>query len=473
MVGLRVNEQWRIVRCGERDILNSESIGNNETRAATPPSSSAGRERVLVAMSGGVDSSVAALLLRDAGYDAAGATMKLFDNEVAGAGGACVVGESTCCSQSDVEDARQVAFGLGLEHFTFNFMDTFGSEVIDRFCDAYLRGRTPNPCIDCNRYLKFAALQRRRAQLGYDYVATGHYARRAYNEQTGRYELRRGLDASKDQSYVLYHLTQDDLAHMLFPLGELTKLQVRELAAKHDFGNANKPESQDICFVPDGDYAGFIERYLGLRDGESGEEAGEDCGNGLKRPFRTESEAAPGIDFVGASESSHCGRQAAHAGEEALSADAASSVASAAGNPAAAFAPGPIVDTAGKTLGQHRGLIHYTIGQRKGIGVAAPEPLYVLAKDAATNSLIVGPKAELGVTEVRARDVNLISVATLSEPMRVTAKTHYRQTAQPATAVMEGDQLVVRFDSPVTRPAAGQALVIYDNDTVVAGGTIE
>ena len=158
------------------------------------------QERVLVAMSGGVDSSVAALLLRDAGYDATGVTMKLFDNEVAGAGGACVVGESTCCSQSDVEDARQVAFGLGLEHFTFNFTGTFGCEVIDRFCDAYLHGRTPNPCIDCNRYLKFAALQRRRAQLGFDYVATGHYARRAFNERTGRFELRRGLDEAKDRA---------------------------------------------------------------------------------------------------------------------------------------------------------------------------------------------------------------------------------------------------------------------------------
>ena len=222
------------------------------------------QERVLVAMSGGVDSSVAALLLRDAGYDAMGVTMKLFDNEVAGAGGACVVGESTCCSQSDVEDARQVAFGLGLEHFTFNFTGTFGCEVIDRFCDAYLHGRTPNPCIDCNRYLKFAALQRRRAQLGYDSVATGHYARRAFNERTGRFELRRGLDEAKDQSYALYHLTQDDLAHMLFPLGELTKPQVRELAEKHSFGNAHKAESQDICFVPDGDYASFIARYMGF-----------------------------------------------------------------------------------------------------------------------------------------------------------------------------------------------------------------
>ena len=371
------------------------------------------RERVLVAMSGGVDSSVAALLLRDAEYDAAGVTMKLFDNEVAGAGGACVVGESTCCSQSDVEDARQVAFGLGLEHFTFNFTGTFGHEVIDRFCDAYLHGRTPNPCIDCNRYLKFAALQQRRAQLGYDYVATGHYARRAFNGLTGRYELRRGLDDAKDQSYVLYHLTQDDLKHMLFPLGELTKPQVRELAEQHAFGNAHKAESQDICFVPDGDYASFIERYLGF-------------------------------------------------GEDAADTDVPE-----------AFVPGDIVDVSGKVLGKHCGLVHYTIGQRKGIGVAAPEPLYVVAKDAARNALVVGPRSVLGVREVRARDVNLISVARLDAPMRVTAKTHYRQRAQAGEAVVEDGELVVRFDEPVARPAAGQSLVLYDGDVVVGGGTIE
>ena len=371
------------------------------------------RERVLVAMSGGVDSSVAALLLRDAEYDAAGVTMKLFDNEVAGAGGACVVGESTCCSQSDVEDARQVAFGLGLEHFTFNFTGTFGHEVIDRFCDAYLHGRTPNPCIDCNRYLKFAALQQRRAQLGYDYVATGHYARRAFNELTGRYELRRGLDDAKDQSYVLYHLTQDDLKHMLFPLGELTKPQVRELAEQHAFGNAHKAESQDICFVPDGDYASFIERYLGFDEGAADTDVPE------------------------------------------------------------AFVPGDIVDVSGKVLGKHCGLVHYTIGQRKGIGVAAPEPLYVVAKDAARNALVVGPRSVLGVREVRARDVNLISVARLDAPMRVTAKTHYRQRAQAGEAVVEDGELVVRFDEPVARPAAGQSLVLYDGDVVVGGGTIE
>lgn len=409
------------------------------------------RERVLVAMSGGVDSSVAALLLRDAGFHACGVTMKLFDNEVAGAGGACVVGESTCCSQSDVEDARQVAFGLGLEHFTFNFTGTFGREVIDRFCDAYLGGRTPNPCIDCNRYLKFAALQQRRAQLGYDYVATGHYARRAYNEVTGRYELRRGLDAAKDQSYVLYHLTQDDLAHMLFPLGELTKPQVRELAERHAFGNAHKAESQDICFVPDGDYASFIARYLGA-EGAAADAQGDSGREGA--------ELRGGADVC-------CGRGA--------DVDAAADGAARAGDSCVpeAFLPGDIVDASGKVLGRHRGLIHYTIGQRKGIGVAAPEPLYVIAKDAAANALVVGPRSELGVHEVFARDVNLISVATLDEPMRVTAKTHYRQKAQPGQAVVEGGVLKVRFDEPVARPAAGQSLVLYDGDVVVGGGTIE
>lgn len=405
------------------------------------------RERVLVAMSGGVDSSVAALLLRDAGFAAAGVTMKLFDNEVAGAGGSCVVGESTCCSQSDVEDARQVAFGLGLEHFTFNFTGTFGEQVIDRFCDAYLHGRTPNPCIDCNRYLKFAALQRRRAQLGYDYVATGHYARRAFNEATGRFELRRGLDSSKDQSYVLYHLTQDDLAHMLFPLGELTKSEVRKLAAEHGFGNADKPESQDICFVPDGDYASFIGRYLGI-DGE-GSPSGQGALVSRSAAARVPGEGVPGTP----------------AGELADGPDSSQA--------ARAFEPGPIVDVEGKRLGWHGGLIHYTIGQRRGIGVAAREPLYVLAKDAEANALVVGPRGQLGVTEVRADDVNLISVPALDEPLRVTAKTHYRQKARPAVAVMDGGQLLVRFDDPVSRPAAGQALVIYDGDVVVGGGTIE
>ena len=252
-------------------------------------------------MSGGVDSSVAALLLCRQGYEATGTTCKLFGNDdlegsACGIGGgdpdSGIVGESTCCSSRDIEDARQVAFSLGMDYFVFNYQGLFGREVIDRFCEEYLCGRTPNPCIDCNRYVKFDALQKRRRQLDFDYVATGHYARRAYDEKTGRYLLKCGLDPKKDQSYVLFHLTQDTLEHMLFPLGELTKPEVRELAREAGFDNAGKSESQDICFVPDGDYAGFIERR---------------CGH--------------------------------------------------------TFGPGPIVDMHGKVLGEHRGIDRYTIGQ--------------------------------------------------------------------------------------------------------------
>ena len=238
---------------------------------------------------------------------------------------------------------------------------------------------------------------------------------------------------------------------MLFPLGELTKPQVRELAERHAFGNAHKAESQDICFVPDGDYASFIARYLGV--GGAAADAQSDSG-------REGAELRGGADVC-------CGRGA--------DVDAAAGGAARAGDSCVpeAFLPGDIVDASGKVLGRHRGLIHYTIGQRKGIGVAAPEPLYVIAKDAAVNALVVGPRSELGVHEVFARDVNLISVAALDEPMRVTAKTHYRQKAQPGQAVVEDGVLKVRFDEPVARPAAGQSLVLYDGDVVVGGGTIE
>ena len=217
------------------------------------------QERVICAMSGGVDSSVAAKLLVDADYDVMGVTMKLFDSD----GVILEEGSRTCCSLEDVEDARNVAFGLGIPYHVFNYTDTFGTCVVDRFCQAYLEGRTPNPCIDCNRFLKFEALQQRRRELGFDYVATGHYARRSFDPETGRYLLRKGLDPKKDQSYVLYHLTQDHLAHMLFPVGELEKTQVRAVAHEAGLENADKLESQDICFVPDGDYAAFIHEHTG------------------------------------------------------------------------------------------------------------------------------------------------------------------------------------------------------------------
>lgn len=364
-----------------------------------PPAGPAGAS-VLAAMSGGVDSSVAASLLVEAGLHVTGATMKLFGNDVLPPDCA-----SSCCSLDDVEDARAVCRRLRVPHYTFNFGALFGEAVIGRFCDAYLGGTTPNPCIDCNRFLKFEALQRRRRELGLDYVATGHYGRRAFNGATGRWELLRAADAAKDQSYVLYHLTQDSLAHMLFPLGGLTKPEVREAARERGFATAEKPESQDICFVPDGDYAAFIAR--------------------------------------------HCGGE----GD--------------------AFQPGEIVDREGRVLGEHRGLIHYTVGQRKGIGVAAAEPLYVYAKDAAANRLVVGTAADVLVAGVEARDVNLIAVERLEGPRRVQVKTHYRQRPVGAVAEQtEADRLTVTFDEPQRAAAPGQAAVLYDGDVVVGGGTI-
>ena len=355
------------------------------------------QKRVLAAMSGGVDSSVAALLLRDAGFDTQGGTLKLFDNA-----DACLESSKVCCSLKDAEDARQVCLSLDIPHFVYNFTRTFNACVIDRFCDGYIAAKTPNPCIDCNRYVKFAALQKRRRELGFDYVATGHYARRDYDEATGRYLLKCGLDRNKDQSYVLFHLDQDTRAHMLFPLGELAKPQVRALAEEHGFINAQKPESQDICFVPDGNYTAFIEARRGFT-----------------------------------------------------------------------FEPGPILNMHGKQIGQHAGLIRYTVGQRKGIGVAAAEPLYVYAKDPERNALIVGTNAETLCSAIEVDDVNFIAIASLPEPLHLTVKTHYRQTPRGARVEQTGETSIrITFDEPQRVCAPGQAAVCYDNDSVVCGGTI-
>ncbi|MDO5334589.1 MAG: tRNA 2-thiouridine(34) synthase MnmA [Coriobacteriia bacterium] len=361
----------------------------------TPP-----KGKVIAAMSGGVDSSVACALLHEEGYEVIGVTMRLFDYDQLANADIEAMNQS-CCSQKDVEDARSVCWGMGLDHFAFNFTDRFESDVMDKFCKSYLAGETPNPCIDCNRFLKFTALQRRREQLGYDYVATGHYVRRCFDPASKRFLLKKGLDPKKDQSYVLYGMTQEQLAHTLFPLGELTKEETREVARRHGFVTAEKAESQDICFVPDGDYAAFIEKHEG---------------------------SLPG--------------------------------------------PGPIVLEDGTHVGTHEGLVAYTPGQRKGLGVAWSEPLFVLRKDLAKNALVVGPRSSQHVGELWADDVNLISVAEMPIAVKVEAKVNYRATPVEAWARVEGDMLHVRFVEPIRSCATGQAVVLYQGDTVVGGGTI-
>lgn len=354
-------------------------------------------EKVIVAMSGGVDSSVAALLVQRAGYDAMGVTLRLYDNEDAG-----IPREKNCCSLDDVNDARAVAAKLHLPFYVLNMKNEFRREVMDRFVAAYERGETPNPCIDCNRYIKFGGLMRRAKELGCGFVATGHYARVQRDEQTGRFLLKKGLDAAKDQSYVLYSLTQEELSHLLLPLGELTKEESRRIAEENGFHNANKRDSQDICFVPDGDYASFICRHTGK-----------------------------------------------------------------------AFPPGDFVGTAGQVYGRHKGVIQYTVGQRKGLGLSFPQPMYVCAVDPLQNQVVLGKHEELFASALTAGDVNLISVPALEAPLRVKAKIRYRQPEQPATVVQTGpDEIRVVFDEPQRAITKGQAVVLYDGDTVVGGGTI-
>ncbi len=357
-------------------------------------------KKVMVGMSGGVDSSVAAMLLREQGYDVMGVTLKMFgDEDIAEA----QKEGKTCCALSDVLDAREVAHKLGFEHLVFNFKDCFRECVMEQFAQSYLCGRTPNPCIECNRHVKFGKMLLRAQELGYDYIATGHYAVIAYNEQSGRWELRRPADRSKDQTYVLYAMTQEQLSHTLFPLGSLDKPQVRALAEKAGLVNSNKPDSQDICFVPDGDYAGFIRRFKDV-------------------------------------ETPH----------------------------------GSFVDTEGKVLGEHKGIINYTVGQRKHLGISLGKPAYVVRKDIEANTVTLGDEADLYTKSLIADDFNLISVAELTAPMRVTAKTRYSQKEQPATVSYLGNgEYKVEFDEPQRAVTSGQAVVLYDGDVVVGGGTIK
>lgn len=352
-------------------------------------------ERVLVAMSGGVDSSVAAVLLQEAGYECVGVTMRLYENELVSHRG------HTCCSLDDVEDARSVAYKLGMEYHVFDFSHAFDEKVIQKFVSYYEKGWTPNPCIDCNRYLKFDHLLQHADALDCAYIATGHYAQ--IREEDGRYLLTTGVDAGKDQTYALYSFGQEVLRRTLLPIGAHEKKEVRRIAEEHGLINAGKHDSQDICFVPDGDYVGFLERYTGKT-----------------------------------------------------------------------ATPGALINPDGQEVGTHRGAIGYTIGQRRGLGVAAPEPLYVYDKDMETNRVMIGTKEHLFATGLLTADWNWI-MAPFSAPTEVMVKIRYNAKAMPAllrpTPDAEG-LLRIDFEEPLPAVAPGQAVVCYIGDTVVGGGTI-
>ncbi|AMJ40629.1 tRNA 2-thiouridine(34) synthase MnmA [Anaerotignum propionicum] len=354
-------------------------------------------KRALIAMSGGVDSSIAAYFMKKNGYYCEGTTMRLYRNEDIGR---CDF--RTCCSQKDIDDASEVAFQLDMPYEVLDFTMDFREKIIEKFIRIYENGGTPNPCIDCNRYMKFDKLLRFAQEKNLNYVVTGHYARIEQDEKTGRYLLKKALDNTKDQSYALYTMTQSQLAHTLFPLGSLRKKEVRALADELHFVNARKHDSQDICFVPDGDYTKFMEEYTGRH-----------------------------------------------------------------------YPAGDFLDQKGNIVGKHTGAVRYTLGQRKGLGLAMGEPVYVCGKSMDKNTVTVGPESALYTKVLIADDMNWIAFEDLDKPMRFQGKTRYRQQEQWATvSPLENGQVRVEFDTPQRAITPGQALVLYDGDVVVGGGTI-
>lgn len=347
-------------------------------------------KKALIAMSGGVDSSVAAAKMVEAGYDCLGVTMRLHDGD-------------NCGAAKEAEDAKKIAERLGFPFEVADLREVFSEQVMDRFVSAYEAGNTPNPCIECNRYMKFSALMEYAKEQGCDTLVTGHYARVEYDGDSGKYRLRKAVNLAKDQTYVLYFLTQEQLAHIAFPLGEMeSKDRIREIAAEYGFVSAHKADSQDICFVPDGKYADFIRQRTGKE--------------------------YPVGDFVNAD---------------------------------------------GKVLGQHKGLIHYTIGQRRGLGLALPAPLYVRSKDMEKNTVLLTPESDLYTTRLVADGFNWVEGEAPEKPVKVTACTRYnaKEAAATVTALPDGRAEVV-FDQPQRAVTTGQAVVLYDGEYVVGGGRI-
>jgi tRNA-specific 2-thiouridylase len=363
---------------------------------------------IAVAMSGGVDSSTVAAMLRAEGHNVIGLTMQLWNQRrLAGKAGMPESVQGRCCSLDDVYDARRVAETIGIPYYVVNHEERFEREVVQPFVQEYLSGRTPIPCSLCNNHLKFDQLLIVARQIGADQLATGHYARVEFEDARGRWLLKRPVDRAKDQTYFLFGLTQEQLSRTIFPLGEMTKPEVRDLARAHGLALAEKPDSQEICFVPGGDYKRFLDAYL------------EEQGSSLPDTS------------------------------------------------------GELVTTDGRVIGEHTGVHNFTVGQRKGLGVATGTPLYVIQIRAASGQVVVGGDEDLYSRSLRARRVNLVAVEELTEPIRVTVKIRHRHQGAAATIESTGpDEILARFDEPQRAVTPGQAAVFYDGDVVLGGGWI-